>query len=542
MSENVSATALRDIVGTATRRERRSLARFTTLALTGGAAEASIPWLVGAVLDAALSAHTSRLSAGIAAMAAAIAVGIASNVTRHVIAARLKVRVSAELRRRVGDRIAGAPHEVAAHIPAAQVATVVSFDVDRMAAFLIARIRLLAAVVSMLIVATYLAWISPVIAVVVFIGVPVFMWLAARIAAPLEERQDRHRELLGSVVALSSDIGLGLRVVRGLGSTEIMRARFAEASKATERAGIEVAKTQALLLTSGAVLPGILLTGLVWFGSHLASSGSFAPGSLVTFYAAAAYLVAPITTAAGFGDARSSARVAAKRIEAVLSVPESPWTGTETPVPVEDDLVDGSTRLRVRAGAFSVVSVDGTEESEQLGRRLAGLAFSGDDDGDGSADVTLGGRPLTGFDRDALRQAVRYHGPRSTIFSGTVRDALDPAGRHSAEELDVAMRVAAADDVVERLGDGLRTQIDADGRSVSGGQRQRLALARSILGDPPVLILVEPTTALDAVTEIEVARRIAAHRNGRTTLVVSRSGAFRAVADHVLTTAAVSDV
>ncbi len=63
-----------------------------------------------------------------------------------------------------------------------------------------------------------------------------------------------------------------------------------------------------------------------------------------------------------------------------------------------------------------------------------------------------------------------------------------------------------------------------------------------MLGDPEYLLLVEPTTALDAVTEIEVARRIAAHRQGRTTLVVTRGGAFRAIADHVLTLEETADV
>ncbi|WP_345284105.1 ABC transporter ATP-binding protein [Kitasatospora albolonga] len=130
------------------------------------------------------------------------------------------------------------------------------------------------------------------------------------------------------------------------------------------------------------------------------------------------------------------------------------------------------------------------------------------------------------FHPDALGAAVRIQGARPVLFAGSVREVLDPAARYGDRELTAALRAAAADDVVARLPGGLDARIDAEGRNLSGGQRQRLALARSLVGDPPVLVLVEPTTALDAVTEIEIARRVAEHRRGRTTLVLGSAGAF----------------
>lgn len=503
-----NARTLHDLLAEADRRERGPLAAFAVLALGGAVAEAAVPWLMGTTLDAAL--RRDGWGGYVLLLALAVGAGIATNVSRHVLAARLKLRIAAGLRDRIAERVAHASGEVAGRVPIAQVATVVGSDVDRVAAFPIARLKLYASVGGMLVVAGYLFRLSPLLTVLVLAGVPAFMWLTTKIAEPLEERQDTHRDALGRVAALGSDIGLGLRILRGLGAERVIGDRFRTAVRETEQAGVRVARTEALLLISGTLLPGVLLTGLIWLGGHLAATGAVAPAALVTFYAAAAYLVAPVSAAAGYGGTRGAARVAAKNVRSVLDTPEPTAPVAEPPT---GDLVDEPTGLRVPVGGLSVLAA-GSAEGEQLARRLAASGGS----------------------------VVRFHGPRPVIFSGRVRDGLDPAGRHTDAELAAALEVAAADDVVDRFPHRLDERIDADGRSVSGGQRQRLALARSLLGDPGYLLLVEPTTALDAVTEIEVARRIAAHRRGRTTLVVTRGGAFRAVADHVLTLEETADV
>ena len=94
--------------------------------------------------------------------------------------------------------------------------------------------------------------------------------------------------------------------------------------------------------------------------------------------------------------------------------------------------------------------------------------------------------------------------------------------------------IASGLDIVEALDDGLDEEIDERGRSFSGGQRQRLVLARALLIDPEVLVLVEPTSAVDAHTEARIAKALHAFREGKTTVVVTASPLVLDVADRVL--------
>lgn len=100
--------------------------------------------------------------------------------------------------------------------------------------------------------------------------------------------------------------------------------------------------------------------------------------------------------------------------------------------------------------------------------------------------------------------------------------------------VDAALHVAAAEDVIDALPDGLDTVITERGRSLSGGQRQRLALVRALVADPEILVLDEPTSALDAYTESVVASRLADARRGRTTVVVTTSPLLLDRADRVV--------
>ncbi|MFZ1410954.1 MAG: ATP-binding cassette domain-containing protein, partial [Micropruina sp.] len=122
----------------------------------------------------------------------------------------------------------------------------------------------------------------------------------------------------------------------------------------------------------------------------------------------------------------------------------------------------------------------------------------------------------------------------SQLFAGTLQDAVDPRGTHTREQAEAALVAAAAEDVFDGLPGGWQGRIDEKGRGLSGGQRQRIVLARALLADPEILVLVEPTSAVDAHTEASIAERLAPHRAGRTTVVMSASPLLLHYADRVV--------
>ncbi len=100
------------------------------------------------------------------------------------------------------------------------------------------------------------------------------------------------------------------------------------------------------------------------------------------------------------------------------------------------------------------------------------------------------------------------------LFSGDLRRQLDPWARADDETILEALEVANAHDVLDALPEGLDAEVDERARSFSGGQRQRLALARALLADAETLVLVEPTSAVDAHTEARIARSLRSARDG----------------------------
>ncbi len=144
----------------------------------------------------------------------------------------------------------------------------------------------------------------------------------------------------------------------------------------------------------------------------------------------------------------------------------------------------------------------------------------------------MGGREIGGLSIEAVREHLLVNPYDGEIFAGTLRTNIDPSG--SGREIAEAVEASMLTDVVALHREGLDHVVRDRGANLSGGQRQRLSLARALAADAEVLVLHDPTTAVDAVTEQLIARNIAKLRRGRTTLVLTSSPALLDAADRVL--------
>ncbi|PRX96814.1 ABC transporter transmembrane domain-containing protein [Allonocardiopsis opalescens] len=187
--------------------------------------------------------------------------------------------------------------------------------------------------------------------------------------------------------------------------------------------------------------------------------------------------------------------------------------------------------LRVGFGEIAGLVVHDPRDAAALLAVLAGRVRAEERTGA----VLLGGVAWEELDLRAARRAVLVEPHATDLFDGTVRGNL-LAGRPEAgeDEIGAAVAAASAGDIVADHPLGLDQPVADRGRNLSGGQRQRLALARALLADGPVLVLHDPTTAVDAVTEAAMADGIARTRAGRATLLVTTSPALLARADRVI--------
>ncbi|WP_405842094.1 ABC transporter ATP-binding protein/permease [Streptomyces platensis] len=375
--------------------------------------------------------------------------------------------------------------------------------------------RAVGALVSVVLVAAILLGQSPTLGAMLIVAVPAIVLTMGYTLRPLHRRQSAYRDLQGELTTRLTNVVAGLRVLRGVGGETSFARSYRERSQRVRDAGSRVAGAEAVIRGAQVLLPGLLVGAVTWIGAHAALNGSVTPGELVAFYAYAAFLVEPLGIFTETADRFARAHVAARRAIAVLRLyPNSgPHPAPRPMAPFARELADEASGLTVTPGTFHVV-VAPPAEGMRLADRLGGYT---------DAPVHYDGLPLSGLVPEEVRRRILVVDNRPRLLRGPLRASLDPHAAAADAVITTALRVAAAEDVVEALPDGLDTEITADGRRFSGGQRQRLVLARAVLADPDILILVDPTSAVDAHTEDVVARRLRTARAGRTTVLVSAS-------------------
>jgi ABC-type multidrug transport system fused ATPase/permease subunit len=529
------------------------------------------PWIFGRAVDEGIVGGSERALAGWAALLLLVVViGGVFGIVSHTLVVRSWLVSLYGTLEMVTRKVAQMGHVLPRRSPTGEVLSVASSDSDEFGALTEILARTVGQLVSYLTVAFIVLTMSWQLGLLTLVAAPLLVGAALPLLRPLHRRQQVERSRTSELTSLATDIVAGLRILRGIGGEQTFGANYARQSQSARRAGISAGIWQAAVEAVGVLFSGLFLVSLVWLGTRQVREGALSVGELITFLGYGLFMVGPIRTFFEFVQKGTRSLVSARKAIAIFEQ-RPPWRDPAQPVALDGSaaLHDSASDLTVEPGRLTVVVSAVPEQSaalaDRLGRYLpadtepvpaegeegtrgraarraraaralerARIAALDEERAGSDWGVALGGVDLARAGLDDVRRQVLVSDTGSQLFAGTLQDAVDPHGRLSREQAEQALRVANAEDVYDALPEGWQGELDERGRGLSGGQRQRVVLARAIAADPPVLVLVEPTSAVDAHTEARIAERVAVTRSGRTTVVMTVSPLWLHHADHVV--------
>ena len=528
------------------------------------------PWLVGKAVDEGiLAGSSSDLLRWAGLLGLVTVIGAVFGIAMHTLVVRSWLIALYGTIQMVARKSVQMGHVLPRRTPTGEAISVASSDSDEFGALTEITARAGSQLVGYLVVAAIVLNTSVAMGLLVLVAAPIIVGAALPLLRPLHRRQEVERSRSSELTSMATDIVAGLRILRGIGGEGTFGRNYAEQSQRTRRAGVSAGLWQAAIEATGVLLSGGFLVILMWAGTLRVLTGDLSVGQLISFLGYGLFMIGPIQTFFEFAQKLTRALVSARKAVALFEQ-APPWREQTSPVQLraDGDLVDDLTGFVAPFGLLTIVvsavpeasseladrlgrylPADVEPPAEETGRDLKGRAArraraerAAERARIAAADEFLGSREwgvrLGDVDLGAARLAdVRHRivvsDTGSQLFAGTLQDAIDPHGRLTREEAEETIRVANAEDVYDALPGGWQGVLDERGRGLSGGQRQRVVLARVIGIDAAILVLVEPTSAVDAHTEARIAERVAFHRRGRTTVVTTVSPLWLHHADRV---------
>ena len=439
----------------------------------------------------------------------------------------------------------------------ASLVTRLTNDVNNMQLTLMMGMRLLIRAPVMLIAALFLSIrISYQLSNVFLVALPllvVAVGIILKKVSPLFRSLQEKTDALNLVVQENLT---GIRVVKSFVQEDYEREKFSRRNQdlraTSERSfGTVVINMPIMML----IIYGTIIA-VMWFGGQMVFAGTLEAGKLITFFTYITQIMISLMMVSMIFMMMTRSIACAKRIVEVLdekpaisderAKTEPDEAGNQVPVTVRDGSIDfdhvyfkydqrspewnlRDIQLHIPSGA-TVGILGGTGSAKTTLVSLIPRLYEATE-----GQVRVGGRPVEDYTMEHLREAVSVVLQKNTLFSGTIRENLLWGNPNATEEqLWAACRAACADEFLERMPDGLDTDLGQGGVNVSGGQKQRLCIARAILKEPKVLILDDSTSAVDTATDAKIRQAFATQLKGTTKIIIAQRVTSICEADLIL--------
>jgi ABC-type multidrug transport system fused ATPase/permease subunit len=384
-------------------------------------------------------------------------------------------------------------------------------------------------IIGMLFIMFWLNWDFTLIAVAI---TPFMLLLVSRFKKAVKKATHEVRKEQSKIVSVVEQGLQSMRVVKAFGRQDLAEENLAEVSHATVEASLKARRVKALLSPIVSITVALCTAVVLWRGSALIIAGTMTAGAITVFLSYLSKFFKPVQDLAKMTNAIAQAAVGVERVRNILDadtiIPERPDACVPQMIKgeiefehvafayTEDSPVLKDVCFHIQPGQMvGVVGPTGGGKST-----IVSLIPRFYDPGAGV--VKIDGKDIRDYQFHALRDQIGYVLQETILFEGTVRDNI-AYGRSGVtpEQILEAAKLANADEFISRMPHGYDTMVGERGETLSGGQRQRIGIARAIIRNNPILILDEPTAALDTESERLVIEALERLMKGRTVITIA---------------------
>jgi subfamily B ATP-binding cassette protein MsbA len=384
-------------------------------------------------------------------------------------------------------------------------------------------------IIAMLVVMLWLNWDFTLIAVAI---TPFMLLLVSRFKKTVKKATHQVRKEQSKIVEVVEQGLQSMRVTKAFGRQELAEAQLAEVSQATVNASLKARRIKALLSPIVAVTVSLCTAFVLYRGSSLILAGAMTAGGLTVFLSYLSKFFKPVQDLATMTNTIAQAAVGVDRIRAILEadtvIPQRP--GARDPQALKGEIEFQNVAFSYNDDAKVLTDVSFSIKAGQMvgvvgptgcGKSTIVSLIPRFYDPTGGS-VKIDGVDLRDYKFLPLRDQIGYVLQETILFAGSVRDNI-AYGHQDVTEAQIveAAKLANADEFIQRMPHGYDTMVGERGDTLSGGQRQRIGIARAIVRNNPILILDEPTAALDTESEQLVMEALERLMKGRTVITIA---------------------
>ncbi|MFN2112422.1 MAG: ABC transporter ATP-binding protein [Anaerolineales bacterium] len=500
-------------------------------AFLAGIMEFLNPFLLKTLTDTAVAKQAERFWQLVILAAGAMVIDAILKYYSRIVSTRYEIYTIRDLRNRVSAHIQRLPISYIDSVHSGDLVSRLNNDMDRIAQLPRRASELVMQPVVFLLGFSYLLFLSWKLLLATCILIPVSAVLYDKVVKPMQAHSQKELEHLARANAVTQDAIQGIYIIKAYNLQKLLTEKYQKIAENVRKEGLEIDRRRALEFAVFLMLRYIPQLVAPLYGGYLAFRGEISVGALI----ASNYLIwmvfIPVETMLGWIRSLREVAPAVERVFEILDQPAEDGIAGEF-APVKDAKAVSFESVSFHYGEETQILDDFTLEVDE-GQVVALVGSSGC--GKSTVLKLLCGfyRPQQGEIRIAgqdivlsgireARKRVSLVSQETYLFPTTIAEniAYGKVGA-SQQEIEEAARAANAHDFITGLPQGYQTQVGEWGSRLSGGEKQRISLARAILKDAPILLLDEPTSALDAQSEAVVQEALERFMQGRTVLVIA---------------------